>query len=265
LKNVFRSLLLGAVLGLLGAGGAVCAGTAPAGSAHSGAELRVGYSGDYPPLAFTRDGTAAGVEADLAHKVGKALGRKIRFVRLPFAELIPALESDRIDIIMSGMSVTPERQRRVAFTSPYLRIGQMALIRVSDAARLAEPEALYRPGLRVGYKRHTTGETFVRENLAQARPVGFETIDAGIEGLRDRKIDVFIHDAPTIWRVGNDPGERDLIGINRALTKEYLAWAVRKDDKALKRKLDQLVARWITSGSMSKAINRWVLVSVKVQ
>jgi len=225
----------------------------------------VGYSGDYPPLAFERDGRATGVEADLAQKVGQALGRRIRFVKTPFNELIPALESGKIDIIMSGMSVTPERREHVAFVSPYLRVGQMALIRVSDAARLAEPEALYRPGLRVGYKKHTTGEAFVKKNLTQARGVGFETIDAGLEGLRDRKIDVFIHDAPTIWRVGNDPHERDLIGVNRALTKEYLAWAVRKDDKMLKRELDQLVARWITSGSMSKAINKWVLVSAKVQ
>lgn len=255
MKRLFRFLLLVAILGLLASGGAVSAG----------AELRVGYSSDYPPLAFKRDGHAAGVEADLAQKVGKALGRKIHFVELPFSELVPALESGEIDIIMSGMSVTPERQRRVAFASPYLRIGQMALIRISDAARLAEPEALYRSGLRVGYKTHTTGQAFVHDNLTEARPVGFETTDKGIEALRDRRIDVFIHDAPTIWRVGNDPAERDLIGINRALTKEYLAWAVRKEDKALRRDLNQLVARWITSGSMSKAINRWVLVSVKVQ
>jgi ABC-type amino acid transport substrate-binding protein len=51
------------------------------------------------------------------------------FVELAWEELIPALKGDRIDVIMSGMSVTPVRQHRVRFVQPYLRVGQMAIIR----------------------------------------------------------------------------------------------------------------------------------------
>lgn len=223
--------------------------------------LRVGVATDYPPLIFRKDGVVSGVESDLARKVGAALDREIQFVELPFGNLIPALRDERIDIIMSGMSMTPERGRKVAFVNPYMRVGQMALIRVRDAGRLAEAEALYTPGLKVGFKSNTTGEEFVRENLGEADPRGFGTIDNGLDALRTGRIDVFIHDAPTVWRVGKSRKKGKLVGLNRPLTKEYLAWAVRSDDLALKRSLDKLVNQWIQSGDLAKTINRWILVS----
>jgi ABC-type amino acid transport substrate-binding protein len=58
-------------------------------------DLRVGIQTDYPPLAFQRDGKIVGVEADLARKVGAALGRRIRFVVLDRSQLIPMRPSDR--------------------------------------------------------------------------------------------------------------------------------------------------------------------------
>src|SRR5215470_1179537 len=100
-----RAVLAGALVGLclallLGARGAA---DAKQGEGKSGvpANLRVGISPIYPPLAFKENNELKGVEVDLANKLGQTLGTKITFVELPWDQLIPAVNSGKIDVIMS--------------------------------------------------------------------------------------------------------------------------------------------------------------------
>lgn len=227
--------------------------------------LRVGMSLDYPPLAYAEDGKPAGVEVELAELAGEALDRRIRVVPMDFSDLIPALVDDRIDVIMSGMSVTPERSLQVRFAEPYLRVGQMAVIRRSDLARFPGSRMLNQSGVRVGFEMGTTGEAYVRGQLPNAIPVAFTTIDEGLPQLRAGQIDVFIHDAPSIWRVTLDPAEKELMGLYEPLTEEYLAWAVRRDDRVLASQLSELVRRWQREGQIERAVSRRLPVRVQLR
>jgi polar amino acid transport system substrate-binding protein len=83
-------------------------------------ELRVGIQTDYPPLAFLIDGEVAGIESELAQRVGIALNLRVRFVVLDRLELLSALEQNQVDVVMAGLSVTSERLQRVDFIEPYL-------------------------------------------------------------------------------------------------------------------------------------------------
>ena len=130
--------------------------------------LRVALSPDYPPLAFKEDGKLVGIEVTNAREVAKILGRDLQFVEMPMQEFIPALKAGRVDVVMSGFSATPERQTQVAFAQAFMEIGQMAIIRVDDAGRFAQPRALYRPGVRIGVEPDTTGDAYARENFGQA-------------------------------------------------------------------------------------------------
>ncbi|UCE88130.1 MAG: transporter substrate-binding domain-containing protein, partial [Pseudomonadota bacterium] len=167
--------------------------------------------------------------------------------------------------IMSGMSITHSRRMRVAFCDPYMQVGQMALIRKRDVARFAAPERLYYGGARVGFQSNTTGEKFVRENLSVATPQGFSSIDVGVDALRDGQIDYFIHDAPTVWRLSTDPANTWLLGLYRPLTEEYLAWAVRKNDHALRERLNQSLARWKQDGRLGAVFGQWIKVSIEIK
>ena len=112
--------------------------------------LKVGLSPDYPPLQYKQDGRIVGVEPDNARAVAKILGRELALFEYPFDELIPALEQGRIDVIMSGFSVTAERSQRVTFAEPYLQVGQMAILHKNRIGSFAQPWAIYREGVRVG-------------------------------------------------------------------------------------------------------------------
>jgi ABC-type amino acid transport substrate-binding protein len=227
--------------------------------------LRVGIATNYPPVAFKSGNRVVGVEPTLADRVGRELERPIEVQEIEWGELIPALLAGRIDVIMSGMSVTPERAERVAFAEPYMRVGQMALIRQVDLLRMAASRGLREPGLRIGCSADTTGERFVRLERPRAEAFAFESIDEGIQALRAGDIDAFVHDAPTIWQIARGTQGDGLLGLFKPLTEEHLAWAVRKDDAALRRQLSAVVSRLRDSGELQTVLDRWIPLRVELK
>jgi polar amino acid transport system substrate-binding protein len=81
--------------------------------------LKVGLTADYPPFEFTKHGQLQGFSIDFAKKLGEALNREIEFYDMSFNSLIPALQSRKIDIIISSMTITEERKKNVDFSLPY--------------------------------------------------------------------------------------------------------------------------------------------------
>lgn len=227
--------------------------------------LRVGTAADYPPVVFERDGQIVGIEADLADRLGETLGRRIEFVRIPFVDLLDALEAGEVDVVMSGLSITPERAERVRFTVPYMEVGQLALIRRADLARFGRIQRIRRSGARVGYVRGTTGERFVANELPSAQSFAFDDVDAGLRNLRAERIDYFVHDAPTVWRIAGDLEHRDLHGLYRPLTTESIAWAVRADDLRLASVLDATLSHWKREGLVEPIVQRWIPVRVTLR
>src|SRR5205823_6813232 len=96
--------------------------------------LRVGVTPNSPPFVSRQGGGLAGLEVDFARELTGALGRSLELRELEWNELIPALEAGRIDLIMSGMTITRARQVRIAFTATYLPCTRIAC-RPPSAAR----------------------------------------------------------------------------------------------------------------------------------
>ena len=229
------------------------------------ATLKVGMSPDYPPLQYKDDNRIVGVEADNALAVAKILGKRLALFEYSFDELIPALEQGRIDVIMSGFSVTAERSQRVTFANPYMQVGQMAILHKSKLGRYSQPWAVYREGVRIGVEPGTTGAAFAKRELTDAQVSFFADPTEAFEGLREDNIDLYIHDAPTSWRLASSDEDDDLISTYKPLTSESLAWAVRKDDTALLADLNRALAQMQTQGTLQYIINRWIPVQVSVE
>jgi len=227
--------------------------------------LRVAVAPYYPPIVFEEEGRVVGLEADFAAAVAARLGRPLEFVRMTRQELIPAVQAGRVDIAMSGISITPERAKRVLFTEPYLHVGQLALIRIEDLGELSRPTSLRRPGVRIGTVEGSTGEAWVAQTLPNADTRAFASAEAGVRSLRARHIDVFIHDAPTVWRIGSAVGERELMGLYAPLTDEELAWAVPRKAADLKARLDEMLSTWRANGELDRVLNRWIPVRVEIR
>jgi ABC-type amino acid transport substrate-binding protein len=182
----------------------------------------------------------------------------VTFVALAWDALIPALEAEQIDVIMSGMSITDARSQRVRFVSPYLRVGQMAIFRKTESFLLSSPTLLTMTQRRVGFVAGSTGEVYVRGHLPQAQYVPLASADAGLQALRVGDIDVLVHDAVTAWRIGDPEAQEPLTSSFVSLTEEYLAWAVRPTDAALHRDLEAVLARWKRTGRLQEFLQKWV-------
>lgn len=227
--------------------------------------LRVGVAADYPPMVYKQEGRIVGLEADNAKAVGGIIGQELTLVDMPFAKLIPALQAGEIDVIMSAMSITPERSALVTFTDPYMEMGQMAIMVADKAAKFSQPWSIYRPGVRVGVEPGTTGAQFAASDLKDAQIKFFNDSAAAFAGLRNNEIDLYVHDAPTSWQLATTGKNTDLISLYAPLTHEQLAWAVRKDDARLADSLNGALRTMKANGSLRYILNRWIPVTVEVR
>lgn len=222
------------------------------------AVLRIGITPDYPPLIFKIGEEIKGAEAEFGNLLAKELQRKPEYIELFWEEQIPALIGGKIDIIMSGMSITDARKVRVDFTEPYMKSGLMALMRAEDAPGYPTLESIKQSLTNVGVVKGTTGEVFVRKNFTQAQVI-IPLIKASdsVYPIKNRKIDLFIHDAPSIaWLVSEN--EADLKGFWEPFNEEYLAWAVNRGDRDLLSRVNETIRKWKNDGTMRDVLKRWL-------
>ncbi|MBN2144595.1 MAG: amino acid ABC transporter substrate-binding protein [Candidatus Aureabacteria bacterium] len=222
--------------------------------------LRVGTTPDYPPLIFKKDGKYEGIEAELAALLSKELGRKIVFVDLPMDSIFSVLQDGKVDIIMSGISVTWERQKLARFLFPFMTINQMAVVRKDMESHFESPESIYNTNRKVGFGKGTTGELLVRENMKNAQGIAFSSPDEALSALNKKEIDLFIYDSPYIWNFFNEKKDSELTGLFWPLTEEDLAWAVRQSDTELADRVNNIVVKWKRNGTTAKIIHKWIRV-----
>ena len=118
---------------------------------------------------------------------------EVQFIEVPWPQIIPALKSHKIDIIMSGMSITEERSQMVNFTDPYFSISQMLLVRRPEMSRFKKPGTGYyvKSGFSVGVSKGTTGESLARKYLPNNRITSFDTVREGVLALKGSILIVF--------------------------------------------------------------------------
>jgi ABC-type amino acid transport substrate-binding protein len=220
--------------------------------------LRVGVAPYYPPIIFKQDGKIAGVEADMAHRLAKELGKQVQFVELRRQELTQKLLDRKIDIIMSGMSITKARKVRVNFADHYLKSGLVPMMLFENADRFDSNEIIKQGYLNVGVVAGTTSEAYVRKNFPNAiRIAALPKAGDGVVSLKNRSIDVFVHDAPSIlWLVSEN--ETHLTSHWKPLNSEVLAWGIRRDDQEFLDQVNGILNNWKNDGSLNKMLLKWL-------
>ncbi len=242
---------------LLVALGALPALRSNLGAADAAPALRVGVAPVSPPMIFKEGTRIVGLEADFAQALGKELGRPVQFVELPWEELIDALNDDKIDIIMSSMSVTPARQFRVAFSIPYLRIGQMVLVRGDEKYRggfLSRSLA----GQTVGLRKGTTGDLLVQQEFPKAKRKYFKSDDEGAIALSKGRIDLFIDDSTMIWYLAGVYEAKGLTVTPLVLSQEVLGWGMKRSDTTLQAAANAFLQKAQASGELDRILHRWI-------
>lgn len=218
--------------------------------------LIVGMEMAYPPFEMTdATGKPQGVSVDLALALGEALKRPVKFENIPFAGLIPALKTGKIDCIISSMTATPERARSVDFSEPYLKTGLCLLI-AKDSSVQTILDA-NQPGKTIVVKLGTTGNLFAAAELSNATVRVLDKETACVLEVTQGKADAFIYDQMSTfanWQ-RNKETTRPLL---TPFKEEAWAIAVRKGNSALQAEINQFLTDYRAKGGFEQLGDKWL-------
>ncbi|BHH85152.1 transporter substrate-binding domain-containing protein [Desulforhopalus sp. 52FAK] len=220
--------------------------------------LRVGMEPGYMPFELTnKKGDIIGFDVDMAKRMAKAMGVELELVSTAWDGIIPALLTDKFDVIMSGMTLTQERNLTVNFASPYILIGQSILLKKELADSVKSYKDLNDAKFTVASKLGTTGEQATKRMIGNAKYISYETEQEGVMELVNGKIDAFIYDLPFNSIAVGQKGAGKIVHLDEPFTKEPLAWAIKRGDVDFLNWLNNFMAQVKYDGVYDKIYKKW--------
>ena len=219
-------------------------------------ELRVGVSMFAPWVMRDGNGELAGFEIDVARQLARDLGVGVSFVPAPWAEIIARLLAGRFDVIISGMSITPEREEAVAFTRPYAGTGYI-LLASNARAKGWTLRDFNRPGVTIATRRGTTAAVAVRENFPNATPAYFDVDHLAYQQAAQGRVDaVSSTPAEAVVAIKKHGGAFRVVS-RKLLSPTREAFAVRKGDVKILDVLNTWIEEKRDSGWLKERHDYW--------
>lgn len=221
--------------------------------------VRVGTSGNQPPFTMkSKTGRLTGYEVELAELLANAMGVELLLVEKPFPELLPALEAGEVDMVMSGMSITPERNVKVAFVGPYIVSGKSILSTSSTLLAAIDAEGAFKQeDLTVTTLEGSTSQRFVEKMLPKSKLVTTDDYDASVKLLLDGKADAMVADTPICALSMLRHPEANLGTLTRPLTLEPIGVALPSGDSLLINLLENYLDALEVIGVLDKLEEQW--------
>ncbi|WP_436957750.1 ABC transporter substrate-binding protein/permease [Staphylococcus sp. AS1337] len=161
-------------------------------------ELRVGLSADYAPYEFEHNVNGkteyAGIDIELAKKVAKDNDLKLKIVNMQFDSLLGAIKTGKVDLIISGMTPTPERKKEVDFSNPYMTVQQKMIIKKSDADKLKSIDDF--TNKKIGVQKQTQQEKIAQSDIENAQIQSLTRVPEVIMSLKSGKVSGMVIEGP---------------------------------------------------------------------
>lgn len=257
LKKVVFVVASAAAAMLLAAGLTGCSGgNAGNGDAASGGEsggktLTVAMELAYPPFE-TRDeaGDAYGISPAFMQKFADAYGYDLIIENTAFDGLIPALQTDKADAVMSSITITDEREAEVDFTDPYA-VAQLAILANAQSG-IGSIDDLNQPGKTVAVKTGSTGDVYATKNLTNAQIVRLADESACVTEVVQGRADGFLYDQLTIYRNNQaNPDTTEAVFIPFQ-DPEYWGVAVADGNDELRTQFNEFIAQCKQDGTFEE-------------
>ena len=219
--------------------------------------LRVCIWPDYYGITYRnpRNQQMTGIDIDLSAEFARKLGVKLEYVDSSFAKLIDDVTSDRCDIAMHAVGITPQRQQSLRFSQPYLRSDVYGV--TTRAHRTIRTWAdIDKPGVAVAVQAGTFMEPVMTATLKQATMVVIRPPHTREQELEAGRVDVFMTDYPYSRRLLDNADWARLVAPPSAYHVVPYAYAVKPGDDEWLRRVDEFVARIKRDGRLENAAKR---------
>ena len=220
-------------------------------------ELQVCLEAGYMPFEMRdKKGRIVGFDVDIAKTMAKAMGVKLDLRNTAWDGIIPALLTGKCDIIMSGMTVTAERNLKVNFANPYIVVGQTVLVSPKLAGEIKSYRDLNNAKYTVATKLGTTGDIATKKYLGKSNIRLFETESEGALEVVNGNADAFVYDLP-FNAIYSSQNSDKVVHLDDSFTYEPLGWAVRKGDPDFLNFLNNFLAQIKGDGTYDKIYGKW--------
>jgi polar amino acid transport system substrate-binding protein len=220
--------------------------------------LKVGMSGNQPPMTMTnREGGLMGFDVDLAKALAMAMRVKLEIKPMPFGELITALEKDEIDMVLSNVSITPERTELISFVGPYMMSGMSLLTKSSALGKISSTDEFNRKGLKLLALRNSTNVNFIKTIAPEATLIEAANYDEGVAMLIEGKADAMVADMTQCKLAVLRFPEAGLSTLEKPLTVEPVGIAVSKDDPQFFNLVDNYLRAYEKTGVLTQLRKKW--------
>lgn len=218
-----------------------------------GGVLRMGTNATFPPYEYVDENNeVAGIDADIAAAIAEKLGMELEITDMAFDSLIPALQSDTIDIVLAGMTVDPERAEQVNFTDSYATGVQVII--VPEGSDIASPDDL--EGKNIGVQTGTTGDLYCTDDYGQEFVKQFDNGPLAVAALVNGQVDcVVIDNEPAKNYVAANQGLKIL---DTAYANEEYAAAISKDNTELFEQVNAAIQELKEDGTIDSIIEKYI-------
>jgi len=161
--------------------------------------LKIGMELAYPPFE-TKDnaGNPSGVSVDLAKALAESMGMEAEIQNIAWDGLIPSLQTGKVDVVISSMTITDKRKEQVDFSDPYAKAYLALLVGKNSPVQAASD--LNDAGRVIAVKQGSTGDSYARLSFPKAKINAFDSENACVTEVTQGKADAFIYDQLTIYR-----------------------------------------------------------------
>ena len=221
--------------------------------------LTVGMSGNQPPMTMlNREGALMGFDVDLAQAMAAAMNVTLDITRLPFGELMAALEEDKVDMVISNLSITPQRTELVSFVGPYMMSGKSLLTKDSVLARAESTVDFNRADLKLVALKNSTSSDFAREAAPDAKLIEVADYDEGVAQVIRGDADALVADMPICLLSVLRYPEAGLTTLGRPITVEPIGIAIKSNAAQFLNLVQNYVDAYAKSGMLSKLRKKWL-------
>ena len=223
--------------------------------------LRVAMSGDQQPFNFIfgKNKTVIGFDVDLAEALASSMKVKLEVIRVPFDELIDAVEHGRADMVISGMTITAQRTRNVSFVGPYMLSGKslLATAKLMSKTKTKNIAAFNSSEVKLVALKGSTSESLVQQKLPKASLTVVTNYDEGVQMLLAGKADGMVADMPILALTKQRYRDSDLQLITPPLSTEPLGVVIARGDEQLENLLRNYLLAFEKTGLFVELHKKW--------
>lgn len=259
---MFKRHTLRGILGttLLAACTSLAVGLAPAATAETidqvkqKDELTIGMLVDFPPYGIMNtDNQPDGYDADVAKVLAKDLGVKVNIIPVTGPNRIPYLLTDKVDMLVASLAITPERAKQVQFSQPY-SAAQIVVFGGKDLP-IAGPEGL--SGKRIGVARASTQDIAVTKIAPEDADIRrFDDDASAMQALLSGQVDAI--GCSTTVAAGISQRAPDRFDNKFVLLQQEMAVAIRPDQPETLKAVNEVIQRNIENGQFSELYQKWL-------